>query len=605
MTIALGRSLVARHVMVGASIAGTTGLAMFGVIGNGDHPERFDAKTVVVQALDEQQLRIVEYVDQDFGDSDRHGYERIVDNSFGAPVDVEASSPDAPDDLSVVDQGDTTRIRIGDPDTTISGQHRYTLAYTYPEARLDELGLALSIVAPRGGSFPGDQETERFEVIVTGMQLENMRCDTGPGGATGGCTLERVPGSEPPEYRAVLEPLPEDAGLSIYADVVSLSGSAKVTPPAIVERRSSNRAPLVIGMPIAGLAAAVPMFLRARRKGRNEVYAGGAADAAYGSLPSPGAASGSPPSAPVLLVADDEMDELATTDFAPPKGIAPWQARVLLTEQVDDATVAAWFSGLAGREAITLENNDNKLVIASGPRRAELVGDDAVLLDRVLAEGDPYVTGKYDSGFAAAWQAIRRHQLETIRSSGWWTNMPPGSAARGGCLGPVIVILVFGFVIGGAGVGAALGLLHSWPAALVFGIVVPAIAASLAYAALLPARSAQGSALALRTESFRRFLDASEGRHVEWAWEHGLLREYSGWAVALDEADAWSRAMQGANVPAPAQAMAAPILIHSMGSSIHSSRTAPSSSGSSGGGGGGGFSGGSGGGGGGGSSGSW
>ena len=44
-----------------------------------------------------------------------------------------------------------------------------------------------------------------------------------------------------------------------------------------------------------------------------------------------------------------------------------------------------------------------------------------------------------------------------------------------------------------------------------------------------------GSALALRTESFRRFLAASEGRHVQWAWEHGLLREYSAWAVALGD----------------------------------------------------------------------
>jgi len=120
---------------------------------------------------------------------------------------------------------------------------------------------------------------------------------------------------------------------------------------------------------------------------------------------------------------------------------------------------------------------------------------------------------------------------------------------------------------------------------------------------LLPARSAQGSALALRAESFRRFLDASEGSHVEWAWSQGLLREYSAWAVALGEADAWSRALDRANVPEPARLAAAPILIAHMGPSVRSSRTAPSSSGS---GGGGGFSGGSvGGGGGGGSSGSW
>ncbi|MCB0969548.1 MAG: hypothetical protein KDB37_22140, partial [Ilumatobacter sp.] len=115
-------------------------------------------------------------------------------------------------------------------------------------------------------------------------------------------------------------------------------------------------------------------------------------------------------------------------------------------------------------------------------------------------------------------------------------------------------------------------------------------------------RTAVGSALALRTESFRRFLHESESRHVEWAWEHGVLREYSGWAVALGEADAWSNALARANVPPPARLAAAPIIVHHRATSMHSSHTKPSSSGGSSGG----FSGGSvGGGGGGGSRGSW
>ena len=133
---------------------------------------------------------------------------------------------------------------------------------------------------------------------------------------------------------------------------------------------------------------------------------------------------------------------------------------------------------------------------------------------------------------------------------------------------------------------------------------MPAIFAYFLYRELLRVRSATGSALALRTESFRRFLEASEGQHVDWAWKQGLLREYSAWAVALGAAGAWSKALNKSQVPpAEAAALSHPMLIYSMGSSISSSHTAPSSSGS---GSSGGFSGGSvGGGGGGGSSGSW
>jgi len=136
----------------------------------------------------------------------------------------------------------------------------------------------------------------------------------------------------------------------------------------------------------------------------------------------------------------------------------------------------------------------------------------------------------------------------------------------------------------------------------VFGLAVPAVTAFAVYHSMLPARSADGSALALRTESFRRFLAASEGKHVEWAWKHGLLREYSAWAVALGEASTWQKAMQQSSVP-PAELTSGPLIVYTSGSSFSRTHTAPSSSGSSGGGG---FSGGSsGGGGGGGSSGSW
>jgi uncharacterized membrane protein len=171
----------------------------------------------------------------------------------------------------------------------------------------------------------------------------------------------------------------------------------------------------------------------------------------------------------------------------------------------------------------------------------------------------------------------------------------------------VVLVVVLFFVFGaGSLVTAFLGVFGGPVLALVFAVIVPAIFAHFLYGVLLPARSATGSALTLRAESFRRFLDASEGQHVDWAWKQGLLREYSAWAVALGAADAWGRALANSNVPAPELSMASPLWLYSMGPSFDSTRSAPSTSGSSGGSSFSGFSGGSvGGGGGGGSSGSW
>jgi uncharacterized membrane protein len=149
------------------------------------------------------------------------------------------------------------------------------------------------------------------------------------------------------------------------------------------------------------------------------------------------------------------------------------------------------------------------------------------------------------------------------------------------------------------------GLRQSVIVTLLVSFLGPALAALISYASLLPRRSASGSAAALKAESFRNFLEKSEGKHVEWAWKHGLLREYSAWAVALGAADAWGRAIAASAVPAAeVSANTMPLLLYSHAAAWHSTFTPPSSSG--GGGSSGGFSGGfSGGGGGGGSSGSW
>ncbi len=199
-------------------------------------------------------------------------------------------------------------------------------------------------------------------------------------------------------------------------------------------------------------------------------------------------------------------------------------------------------------------------------------------------------------------------ERETIAASGWWKRLPPGGMRSGAAgtrwLGFVVVLF---FVFGaGSFLTALLGAFRSAVPALLFAVLVPFIFARFVYAVLRPARSATGSALALRAESFRRFLAASEGKHVDWAWKQGLLREYSAWAVALGAADAWGKALAASNVPAPEMNLASPMWLYTMGPSFTSTQTAPAPSGSSGGSSFSGFSGGSvGGGGGGGSSGSW
>ena len=224
----------------------------------------------------------------------------------------------------------------------MSGQHRYVLSYTLPEARLSSGELALDIIGT-----DETLETERFEIVVTGFELDDPLCNVGDADDSGGCELER----DGDVYRAVISPLDPGEGITIGGTIVGRHrSSTSRRSPTSPSARPARTGLLALAMIPLGLASAGSVYAIARRRGRNEVFAGGAADAAYGDAAGSESVSDPGPPVGVRLVPDDEMDELATIEFVPPKGIAPWQGAVLLTERIDNATVGAWFSGLAARE---------------------------------------------------------------------------------------------------------------------------------------------------------------------------------------------------------------------------------------------------------------
>ena len=77
---------------------------------------------------------------------------------------------------------DGDRIRLGDPDTTFTGQHRYVLAYTLPERpAVDRPARA------RHHRYPDETlETDRFEVVVNGLELDDPTCNVGDSAGTSG-----------------------------------------------------------------------------------------------------------------------------------------------------------------------------------------------------------------------------------------------------------------------------------------------------------------------------------------------------------------------------------------------------------------------------------
>ena len=121
-------------VVLAAVVGGDVMSGTFGVQRDVVH---FDAKTIVLSPTDDEVMQVTEYVDINFGRNQMRGYLRYVRTDFGFPVDIMAESETMPSNLSTDFDGDYFEMRVGDPDLTANGQHRFVRSYVLPFALLD------------------------------------------------------------------------------------------------------------------------------------------------------------------------------------------------------------------------------------------------------------------------------------------------------------------------------------------------------------------------------------------------------------------------------------------------------------------------------------
>jgi hypothetical protein len=534
---------------------------------------------------------ITEVIDWDFGSAtDKHGIFRDVKDLDEATGNIQVSSPDAPAAVLVTATpfGEAsypaTRIRIGSPDETVSGRHRYVIGYNLPAAVLKKDGqLSWDAI---GAYWPVPMTRGTVEAVAP-FEFTNVRCLQGPNGSTTPCTIDQP---QPGHLVAQIDGLDADEGVTISATPgPALAAAPALTPPsgAIPPGDGIGLLPPALLALAGGLLGALPASRLVRRAGRERVGAGGAADAAWAL-----------DSTSERRVDSNELESMATIEFAPPEQLSPAQGGVLLAEAVETRHKVAWLVTEAIDGAISLDQEDNKRVRM---RRLDF-GDPtaAPVLDTMFDGEQELLLGKYDRHFAAGWRQVGTDLQHWMDTSGLWD--PAGDRRR-------TTVRIVGILAGVAGaaatvLSAVMAAQHG--AGWLVGVALGAVIAGVGWAGALRAwelkvRTPLGSGLWLRTESFRRFLAQSEGYHADQAAARGVLREYTAWAVAVGEVDRWTRAMASASVAPDPTALSYAYLYPVLYASTASASTAPSSSG----GGGGGFGGSVGGGGGGGGGGSW
>ena len=149
------------------------------------------------------------------------------------------------------------------------------------------------------------------------------------------------------------------------------------------------------------------------------------------------------------------------------------------------------------------------------------------------------------------------------------------------------VAALAGLVVAGVGGASANRWGAAWLALVAFGALPAGAGLAAAVRAWeLRVRTAAGSGLWLRVESFRRFLAGSEAHHADEAAKRGVLREYTAWAVAVGEIDRWSRVVAASGAARDPAAVHYAIIAPSLYTATSATSTEPSSSNGGGGGGG-------------------
>ncbi len=553
------------------------GVGIAGAVGRPEAVRQL-AATATIDA--DGRATVTETIDYHF-QSSRHGIYRVLpDVPVTAASQVHVSA-DTYDDTLITPEGAGMRIRIGNPSHKIDGNHTYRISYP-----LDTLSLG-------GGQFGWDGVGTAWVVPIDHAELdmvapwkwESPSCSSGSEGEFGDCTVTQP---EPGHLVVSAGPFGKREGLTIYAKrgaALAATPAPRVLPAFSEPPLPWWRQPLNLGV-IAALLALVGALVVGkllRRAGRDWVVAGAvdSGDAAGVAFSGPGAANRSG----VVRVDDTELDRYATTEFAPPGGLAAWQGGLVAEETVADGQRVAWLLEAAVDGYIELDDADPKAAVI---RPLPHAPDDTTSLLAVGFAGRSSIElGSYDPAFTAMWSSLPAKFKSWFGASGFADETAEHRAR---------VARPFALVVGILAVAAALGgaaLSYGHPLLGVSLMVLGALVTGPALAALvrgweLRVRTPAGSAVWLRVESFRRFLAGSETHHVEEAAARGVLRQYTAWAVALDEVEHWSKMVNAAGLPPETSGLHSAMIAPALVSSFVSTGTTPSSSGGGGAGGGGG-----------------
>jgi len=481
-------------------------------------------------------ILVTEQIVYDFGPDERHGIIRDIpvrfryNGSYDRIYRLEVRSvrsPDAPSQYTVDSNGSSVRIRIGDPDQTVTGEHTYVITYL--------VGGSLNGFADHDELYwnavgnQWDVPIYQASVQVTApVAVSRAVCFAGPLGSTGSCEQAAISDGVAHFAHTGLGP---HEGLSV---VVAIPKGVVAPPrPVLQERWSLQRAfavtPLSAGASGGLLVVLAILGAVVLARGRDRRYSRSAAHVVGG-----------------MPVQAEEAVPLSGHDqppmeSAPPEGLRPGQAGTLLDGVANPRDVTGTIVDLAVRGYLRIEevpespSPDWWLVPLD--KAGGLLDYEQMLLDGLFtgpaAAYRKTSTQLSDLGpdFAGQLKQAQDALYADVAERGWFTARPDRVRRRWLTAGVAL------FAVGAAALVAAAARSH-------LGLIpVPVALAGLVLigcARWMPARTAKGTDLARRLAGFRRYITTAAAGQPRPAQRHDVLYDYLPYAIAFGCTQEWA-----------------------------------------------------------------
>ena len=530
-------------------------LALLGMLAAGMGPataqsaESIHRYEVAIQIQRDDSIVVRETIDYDFGTAQRHGifrdiptslrYDDAHDRTYALDTVSVTGSPGTPVQYETDDAGaGITRIRIGDPDRTITGRHTYVITYRVGGALNgfhDHDELYWNAIGP---DWSAPIQRAKVTVAAPGP-IDRIACYAGPAGSSLACEKSAAKDGTASFAQASLDPY--DA----FTVVVGLPKGIVAEPaPILTERwtlrRSFTTTPFTVGGSLLLAALVVGGFGRMVWKtGRDRRYRGSQVDVLMGG-----------PDTPEQTVPLFEGDASGPVEFAPPVGLRPGQIGTLVDEVANPLDVTASVIDLAVRKYLVIEEipkrgwfgkPDWKLTKLRDPDQ-ELLEYERELLDGLFEDGQEVNLSDLRTKFVSRLHRVQDALYRDAVAKGWFAGRP--DRIRGRWVAAGIGVLVVGGVLEFVAVRwTRLALL---PLAVILAGLLLIVGAKW-----MPRRTATGTGLVRRVRGFRTVIATAETNLARFAEKENLFTRYLPYAIVFGLTEKWARAFEALGEPPP------------------------------------------------------